>query len=118
TVAAPVPSSAPPAAGQDAASSAPAARGGHHRLARIADEGRVTYSVHLTGCHTRADGQLPDPRCTPGSVDPAVTQASIGSTICRSGYTEKVRPPESETAHAKYDVAYPAYHIGRSPASE
>jgi hypothetical protein len=120
TVTAQAPSSAPPpAAGQDAASSAPApASGGHHRLARIADEGRVTYSVHLTSCHARAGGQLPDPRCTPGSVDPAVTQADIGSTICRSGYTETVRPPESETTHAKYDVAYPAYHIGGSPASE
>jgi hypothetical protein len=96
----------------------PAAGAGSHRLARIADEGRVTYSVHLTSCHTRADGQLPDTRCTPGSVDPAVTQANIGATICRSGYTEKVRPPESETTHAKYDVAYPAYHIAGSPASE
>jgi hypothetical protein len=120
TVATQAPSSSPPpAAGQDAASSAPTlASGGHHRLARIADEGRVTYSVHLTSCHARAGGQLPDPRCTPGSVDPAVTQADIGSTICRSGYTETVRPPESETTHAKYDVAYPAYHIGGSPASE
>src|SRR5215471_12060310 len=90
TVAAPAPSSAPPpAAGQDAASPAPApASGGHHRLARIADEGRVTYSVHLTSCHARADRQLPDPACTPGSVDPAVTQANIGSFFSDTGYTE------------------------------
>jgi hypothetical protein len=44
-------------------------------------------------------------------VDPAVTQATIDSTICRSGYTEGVRPPESQTTHAKYDVVYPAYHV-------
>jgi hypothetical protein len=120
TVAAPAqPSAPPPAAGQDAASPAPApASGGHHRLARIADEGRVTYSVHLTSCHARAHGRRPDPTCTPGSVDPAVTQANIGSTICRSGYTETVRPPESQTAHAKFDVAYPAYHIGGAQVSE
>jgi hypothetical protein len=101
---------APPATGRAAAPSAPAS-GGHRKLARIADEGRVTYSITLTRCRTRAGGQLPDPRCTPGSVDPAVTQATIDSTICRSGYTEGIRPPESQTTHAKYDVAYPAYHI-------
>jgi hypothetical protein len=102
-----------PASGPD---SARAAHG--HRLARIADEGVVTYSIQLRRCHSRAGGQLPDPRCTPGSVDPAVTQATIASTICRSGYTGKVRPPESETSHAKFDVAYPAYRIQDSAASE
>ena len=44
---------------------------------------------------------LPDPRCTPGAVSPAVTQANISSTICRRGYTEKVRPPESVTEPEK-----------------
>jgi hypothetical protein len=108
---APDPSPAPPSAtGRAAAPSAPAS-GGHRKLARIADEGRVTYSITLTRCRARAGGQLPDPRCTPGSVDPAVTQATIDSTICRSGYTEGVRPPESQTTHAKYDVVYPAYHV-------
>ena len=56
-------------------------------------------------------GQLPDPHCTPGSIDPAVTQANIHSTICVSGYTKTVRPPSSETQAFKYDVAYPAYSI-------
>jgi len=111
-VSAPGPSlSVPPATGQAAPSAPGLASGGHRKLARIADEGRVTYSIALGRCRTRAGGQLPDPRCTPGSVDPAVTQADIGSTICRSGYTEGVRPPESQTSHAKYDVAYPAYRI-------
>ena len=105
------------------ATSAPASSplpGGHRhgRLARIADEGRVTYSVQLTRCQARAGGQLPDPRCTPGSVDPAVNQANIGSTICRSGYTAKVRPPESETSRAKFGVAYPAYRIPDGARSE
>jgi hypothetical protein len=44
---------------------------------------------------------LPDRRCTPGAVDPAVTQADIQSTICRVGYTETVRPPESVTEPEK-----------------
>lgn len=43
----------------------------------------------------------PDPRCTPGALNPAVTQARIGSTICRSGWTATVRPPESVTEPEK-----------------
>jgi hypothetical protein len=31
-------------------------------------------------CAYRDHGQLPDPCCTPGSIDPAVTQADIRST--------------------------------------
>ena len=115
------PSSEPSAVFTAPASSRPAeqAPAGHgHRLAKISDEGRVTFSITLTHCHARAGGQLPDPRCTPGSVDPAVTQATIGSTICRSGYTTTVRPPSSETTRAKYDVSYPAYHIPGGATSE
>ena len=44
---------------------------------------------------------LPDARCTPGAVDPAITQATIGQTICASGYTSTVRPPESVTSPEK-----------------
>ena len=40
---------------------------------------------------------LPDAACTPGAVDPTVTQATIGSTICVSGYSAGVRPSESVT---------------------
>jgi hypothetical protein len=87
-------------------------------LKRIHDPGHVTYSIHLRSCHTRDRGQLPDRSCTPGSVDPAVTQRDIKSTICRSGWTGKVRPPQSQTEHAKYDVSYPAYHIPGSTRSE
>lgn len=47
------------------------------------------------GCHVR--GQLPDPTCTPGVIDPSVTQDNIGQTICSRGYTATVRPPVSYT---------------------
>lgn len=40
---------------------------------------------------------LPDPACTPGAYNPDVTQATIGSTICVSGWTATVRPPTSYT---------------------
>ncbi|MFK4299833.1 hypothetical protein ABH924_005019 [Arthrobacter sp. GAS37] len=44
---------------------------------------------------------LPDPACTPGAADPAVTQENIDSTICTSGYTATVRPPASNTDKVK-----------------
>ena len=87
-------------------------------LKQIHDPKKVTYSLTLTSCQFRDGGQLPDPACTPGAIDPAVTQQNIGSTICRSGYTETVRPPESETERAKFDVAYPAYNVGHYVRSE
>lgn len=55
-------------------------------------------------CHARGHGlySSPDPRCTPGALNPAVTQATIRQTICRSGWTASVRPPESITEPEKY----------------
>jgi hypothetical protein len=81
---------------------------GGHGLKKVHDPDRVTGTLH-GHCAYRDGRQLPDPRCTPGSIDPAVTQANIGSTICRSGYTKTVRPPEAQTERFKFDVAYPAY---------
>ena len=40
---------------------------------------------------------LPDPSCTPGSYNPDVTQSTIHSTICVTGWTATVRPPTSYT---------------------
>jgi hypothetical protein len=54
-------------------------------------------------CHST--GGLSDPRCTPGAIDGAVTQATIGTTICKSGYTATVRPPLSLTGPAKRESA-------------
>jgi hypothetical protein len=89
-------------------------------LAAVADEGRVTYTVtlHPGQCRARDDGRLPDPACTPGSTDPRVTQADIGSTICRAGWTATVRPPASATDRARHGVAYPAYGIPAGTPSE
>jgi len=69
-------------------------------------------------CAYRDRSQLPDPRCTPGSIDPAVSRTTIRSTICRSGWTKTVRPPEAQTQRFKYDVAYPAYGTPRSERTE
>jgi len=45
----------------------------------------------------RGNAILADPRRTPGVVNPNVTQANIGSTICRTGWTATIRPPVSYT---------------------
>jgi hypothetical protein len=61
-------------------------------------------------CHAIGSGLFsrPDPRCTPGALNPAVTQATVASTICESGWTSTVRPPESITELEKRSsmVAY------------
>jgi hypothetical protein len=64
-------------------------RGGHRGatgggLVAVHDPGRVTGML-IGPCRARDHGMLPDPSCTPGTVDPAVTQANIDSTICTPG---------------------------------
>src|ERR1035437_5055389 len=43
----------------------------------------------------------PDPALTPGALNPAVTQATISSTICVSGWTATIRPSSSFTTSLK-----------------
>jgi hypothetical protein len=77
-------------------------------LVAVHDPGEVTGT--LAGpCRTRDHGMLPDPACTPGAIDPAVTPANIASTICTPGYSSSVRPPESQTEAFKWHVAESAY---------
>ena len=80
----------------------------------------VTYSrTYATGeCSARDMGRLPDPRCTPGATDPRVTQTTIGQTICAKGWTTAIRPPASQTSHAKYQVAEPAYSVPAATVAE
>ena len=68
-------------------------------------------------CHALGSAvyERPDPRCTPGAVNPAVTQASISSTICRSGWTSTVRPSVSITEPEKF-ASMAAYGARGSPS--
>jgi hypothetical protein len=56
-------------------------------------------------CRARGSGLevLPDPLCTPGATNPAVTPGDIDKTICASGWTRTVRPPVSYTEPLKYE---------------
>ncbi|MCZ4120269.1 hypothetical protein [Streptomyces sp. H39-S7] len=56
----------------------------------------ATGTAHAATC-SQSYLPLPDRTCTPGTYNPDVTQASIGSTICVSGWTATVRPPTSYT---------------------
>jgi len=55
-------------------------------------------SCHRGGTDTEP---TPDPRCTPGATNPAVTPETIGQTICKSGWTKTIRPPASYTDRLK-----------------
>jgi hypothetical protein len=52
----------------------------------------------LVGCGRRGAPPLrASARLTPGVLNPAVTQATVASTICVRGWTKTVRPPTSYT---------------------
>jgi hypothetical protein len=72
---------------------------------------RSTASAHVVQrqpppgtCRARGSGRfsLPDARCTPGAIDPAVTQGNLSATICRPGYSRSVRPSEWITEREKF----------------
>jgi hypothetical protein len=66
-------------------------------------------------CHAIGAGlySRPDPSCTPGALNPHVTQATIRRTICRAGWTSTVRPREKITEREKF-ASMAAYGDHRS----
>lgn len=71
-------------------------------------------------CHYRHKGSypLPDPRCTPGAISPAVTQSNIKTTICVRGYTTGIRPPRAITGAEKRANAKSYGYTGSFKAGE
>lgn len=68
--------------------------------------------AYAAACSVRilAGRQLPDPACTPGSIAVGSDQAPM---ICRSGWTETVRPSSAVTERVK-TAAMRAYRIPES----
>jgi hypothetical protein len=96
-----------------AALSVPALASATHGLKKVHDPAASRASstaVAITGTTVSS----PTRAAPPGSIDPAVTQADIRSTICQTGWTRTVRPHETATEKFKYDVAYPAHRLGRT----
>jgi hypothetical protein len=58
---------------------------------------------------------LPDPKITPGALNPKVRQSAIKTTICTSGWTATIRPPVSYTNALKIKQM-PLYGEGGSPS--
>jgi hypothetical protein len=90
------------------------------RTGRLAVSSASAHSVQGQpapgSCHATGSGLYvePDSTCTPGSLNPAVTQATIAQTICVSGWTETVRPSESVTEPEKL-ASLAAYDDSGSP---
>jgi len=64
--------------------------------------GLLAYAV--AGCGRRQPEHgavLASPTLTPGVLNAAVTQATIGSTICKRGWTSTIRPPTTYTSALK-----------------
>jgi hypothetical protein len=75
-------------------------------------------ALTTTGIVVNAAGAvLPNPRRTPGALNPAVTQATIHSTICVPGWTATIRPSSSYTTEVKIQqlAAGYAYRHDKNP---
>ncbi|HZE40623.1 MAG TPA: hypothetical protein VE172_17610 [Stackebrandtia sp.] len=57
----------------------------------------VTAGPAQASTCSQANLPLPDSSCTPGTYNPDVTQSTIDTTICVSGWTSTIRPPTSYT---------------------
>jgi hypothetical protein len=102
--------------------------GAHHRTGDpVSHRNLLAYSTASAtvfapqrperSCQVRGTGldELPDPACTPGALNPAVTPRTEATTICRAGWTATVRPPEDITEPEKL-ASMRAYGIaGHSP---
>ena len=64
----------------------------------------------------RFKGQAKDRRCTPGVLNPAVTQSTIKQTVCRTGWTSTIRPPTSYTDPLKRQELRAYGDGGKSPS--
>ena len=73
----------------------------------------ILLSTPVLAC-TSANG-VPDPLCTPGAIDPAVTQVNIHETICVLGYSKSVRPPLRVTYPLKRQVMEEYGLEGKAP---
>jgi hypothetical protein len=57
----------------------------------------IVAATALPRCGSGRAVVLPSWDWTPGVLNPAVSQATIGSTICRRGWTRTIRPPVDYT---------------------
>jgi hypothetical protein len=68
-----------------------------YRLLLAAAFALAVVALLLRFQQQHADAVVADPLRTPGVLNPDVTQATIGSTICVRGWTRTIRPPTEYT---------------------
>jgi hypothetical protein len=67
------------------------------RLLVFAAIALAVLALVLTQRKSHSRAVLADPVRTPGVLNPDVTQATIGATVCVQGWTRTVRPPTDYT---------------------
>jgi hypothetical protein len=77
--------------------------------------GLVAFAVLGRRGSTSVSAILASPTLTPGSLNPDVSQATIGTTICVKGWTATVRPPVNYTDRLK-EEQMPAYGESGPPS--
>ena len=82
-------------------------------IVAVASVGAIASPVAVQ-CSVR--GALPDPGCTPGGLNPQVTQANVQQTICVSGFTRTIRPPVSYTDPLKLQLMR-SYRLTGQPSA-
>jgi hypothetical protein len=88
--------------------------------ATAGDTGPLPSPAASTNPTATAAGRLsgePRPALTPGAYNPAVTQATIGRTICVSGWTATIRPSSSYTTGLKIQQIVQYGYVDTSTAS-
>ena len=74
----------------------------------------VLVLLTVSASAARAQNSLSDASTTPGAINPAVTQKTIGETICVRGWTHMVRPPLGYSEELKrQQIAALGYHDRR-----
>ena len=72
----------------------------------------ATLGLAACGAATYSESSgLPNIKLTPGAINTAVTQSTIRSTICVSGWTATVRPPVTYTNQLKYNQLHSGYNL-------
>jgi hypothetical protein len=61
----------------------------------------VLMALPVSALAATPDWVKPNPKVTPGALNPSVTQNNIKDNICKSGWTDTVRPPVSYTDKLK-----------------
>jgi hypothetical protein len=87
-----------------------------YRLLLAAAFALAVVALLLRFQQQHADAVVADPLRTPGVLNPGVTQATIGSTICVRGWTRTIRPP-TEYTDALKQKQMRAYGLSGPPSA-